>query len=898
MSNINDVLRRALKPKERTAWRASHDLFENSSSDEIARRIRHNDIWHTSSLYAPELCDPIFTPIFTAILGSGGFTLFGTTITYASIATAIATTALTFGLQLLLMKPPKPDKARLPLVQALSPRFWGIGRTRMSGSFWCWEAKGKYILSVQGVCAHPIKSYNSFMLHDDPVTLTGDPASLDGAYVNTQAKGRYGGGRIRIYTRLGAVPETPYTRIVDLLGAEDIWTNDHRGDGQASIAMRAVKADKPENQRKAFPYGAPAISAIGDWALVWDFRDPAQHPEDPSTWQWSRNPVVQLCWHECFSDFGAKRDFRRAILPVLDMWKEEADVCDEPIERAAGGTEPRYQCDGQGTADLDPKVGRNAILAAMDGWTCDRGDGALLIVAGKYRDKYCATLTDEDIVAHNIDYDVLPEDEVNKVVPKFNYPATDYTETDTDAWVDEEAVLVAGRELSRDMELDFVTEWRQARRLGKRQFARLRTKVSGQLDCRLTGINAVYMPWIRLSTPKRMPRLDGMLLSNRRATINLLRGGFTIDVTGMPEDIDAWNPATDEGMVPPIPPRPEVEETPVPDIDSVTARVSGKSVYLRIALVDPTDETLIPVISWRVKDAGGGVPGAYVQSDHPGLTPSGGLILVDTGAVPADNTLQVRAAYRETNGTLGEFTTPLIDVVTSIDTVAPVALTSFDITGGVALALGHAPLSFTSTNDSHLHSIAIYRVPTGGTLVKNTHFVKRIAAMRGTTFTHVDGDNTVTNIWPEPEFAAVGAITVGSADWTIAGGVATHVAGAETSIAFLSSIPNGSVVRSAIQIMSQSAAGTGMFARLSGLTPVPATPVTGLGVKLFSLTANATTTGLQWRASTWAGTLDKAYEYIQTALCAPQGDWDYYAIPENESGVEGPQATKLDIIIV
>ncbi|MER8368030.1 hypothetical protein [Mesorhizobium sp. M1378] len=44
--------------------------------------------------------DPIFVPIFTAVLGAGGFGLTGTTLaTAAAIASAIATTAVVPGVQ-------------------------------------------------------------------------------------------------------------------------------------------------------------------------------------------------------------------------------------------------------------------------------------------------------------------------------------------------------------------------------------------------------------------------------------------------------------------------------------------------------------------------------------------------------------------------------------------------------------------------------------------------------------------------------------------------------------------------------------------------------------------------------------------------------------------------------
>ncbi|MCC7623182.1 hypothetical protein, partial [Klebsiella variicola] len=112
----------------------------------------------------------------------------------------------------------------------------------------------------------------------------------------------------------------------------------------------------------------------------------------------SKNSVLCLLWHECFNPFGTKRDYTRAILPVIDMWMEEADVCDEDVAKASGGTEKRYECNGFDSAERDPKAGTNAILATMDGWMADRGDGALLIVAGKVREKYIVEITDADIL--------------------------------------------------------------------------------------------------------------------------------------------------------------------------------------------------------------------------------------------------------------------------------------------------------------------------------------------------------------------------------------------------------------------------------------------------------------------------------------------------------------------
>ena len=58
----------------------------------------------------------------------------------------------------------------------------------------------------------------------------------------------------RLLTRIGLTPETPYAPLVDKLASSGVWTNNHRGDGQASVAMIA-DATAAKNQNKRFPYG-------------------------------------------------------------------------------------------------------------------------------------------------------------------------------------------------------------------------------------------------------------------------------------------------------------------------------------------------------------------------------------------------------------------------------------------------------------------------------------------------------------------------------------------------------------------------------------------------------------------------------------------------------------------
>lgn len=622
---------------------------------------------HTTSLYSQLVFDPIFTPIFTAVFGTAGITIGATTITFASIATAIATTALTVGLQMLLApKPPKPEEAKFPLSQVIPYRYFGVGRTRMAGAFMFYESKGAGLHAVQAVVGHRVKSFNRFWLHDDEVTIRSD------GWVNSPGGGRYANNQnrsVKIRYRLGLPVETAYPEPVEEFSAEGLWTADHRGDGQASLYMVAG-ATRQKDQQKCFPYGPPQLSAEVDLTRCWDFRDPTQSPTNPETWEWTQNSAILAAWHLCFNEFGMGLDYTKALLPVIDLWKEEADICDEDVALAGGGTEKRYQCNGYDTTENGPKSALNAILATCDGHLVARGDGARILTVGKFRESRCTTLSDRDIVGHTIQYDVLFEDECNRLIPKFTYPATDYTTSDTDYFEDVDAQLTAGRVLAEEAEYQWCHQWRQARRLGKRDWLRLRQKVKGSIDVRLSGINSVYSRWVRLETPNRMPRLNGKVVENRRSVLAITRGGFTMDIIQHPDNIDAWNPNIDEGKQPPVPSAPNYAGVDTPVLNLVQSRASNGTVYIRVVVIDPEDGSLTPMVRYRLADAGAGVPGAWIEQSFPDSPPSGGYIDMNTNTVPADQLLDIQAAFKTSGGAMSDWT-PTQQIVSTVDNTAP-----------------------------------------------------------------------------------------------------------------------------------------------------------------------------------------------------------------------------------
>jgi hypothetical protein len=631
--------------------------------------------------------------------------------------TSLATTAIVTGIQYLLMpKPPKPADGKAPKKQAVPPVIFGVGTNRVGGYDMLWEASGNNLFEVLAVAGHQISAIQRIYIGDAYITTfdgtTGTIADIfepggticldtnigDGRYINVAT----------MAGRLGVVPETPYDFIVDSLSSQGIWTNNHRGDGQASLGFRFRGGG--DRQGKRYPGGLPQPSAVLDMAMVYDWRDPDQVHDDPTTWKFSRNAALCMIWWLCHSQYGPRWSFVKSILPVLDRWTEEADICDEEVPLAIGGTEPRYEVNGWATTETDPVAILNSFLAACDGHLAQHGDGTLILTTGKFREELVETITDADIIGHTIQYDVQEEDEVNRLVPKFTYPATDYTSAIADYFESVEDQSTAGRVLAQDADLSWVQRWRQARRLTLREWRRIQQKVSGTFDLRLSAINAVYARWIRLETPVRLPRLNGVLAENRRATMALQQGGFQMEWKKHPENIDDWNPVTDEGAAPPVPPRPASSELPIPVIDTLIAISNGSSVYLRCAVLAPSEDGLIPALRYRIADFGDGEPGAWSSwQDFPDVEASAGLLTLDSAPVPTDTLLDVQAAFKGSGGSYGDGSDPPEQILTTVDTTAPVGLESFSTTDGA----GQFYADISSVNDAHLVTVAIYRVSPG-----------------------------------------------------------------------------------------------------------------------------------------------------------------------------------------
>lgn len=650
------------------------------------------DLECSTSLTAPHIARlPLLAAGLTNLLGA-----IGINGVVGQILAGIAVTAITMGVNYLMTpKPPKPEDGKAPKQQAVPFRIYGAGTCRIAGNYTCWEEHAGSLYTVQALCGHKISAITRRYLHEDEITVN----EID-ALVNELPDGRYGEGYIRHEVRLGETPETPYWVHASYLAADGLWGTDYRGDGTASLAL-ICGPPTPENWPKIFPYQIPQASVVADMALVFDPRDPTQHVDFPVTWKFNKNSILILLWHICFNPYGRRRSYYKYILPVIDRWIEEADICDELEALAAGGFEPKYQCNGWSTTEHKPVAYQNAVLATCDGHLVERGDGVIIPTVGKFREDLVVDIYDEDIIGYFIQADVPEEDDVNRLVPMFTYPDTDYSTSDCDAFEDPASQAQVGT-ITRDADYGFVHSWTQARRLGYRDWVRARWKQRGSLELGLSGLNACYARWVRINSTTKIPRMNGVIVENRRSTMALTQGGLHMEWISSPPAMEDWTTAL-EGAKPIVPPKPNAAGITAPVINSLFAFGYSGSVYLRIVINDPGRADLTPVSRYRIKDIGGGVPGEWVTQEHVNFVVDAGTISLDTAPVPNDQDLQVEVAFKGTKGSYSNWSAT--EEVRSVsDTIPAGQVHSISVTPGA----GHAFFDFTAPAVANYAGARIY----------------------------------------------------------------------------------------------------------------------------------------------------------------------------------------------
>ncbi len=388
------------------------------------------------------------------------------TVTVAAVLKTVATIAVTsvIGRALAPKLPGGALQSRSPLQmtkEAITSRRVIYGQTRVSGPLLFAHVSGpanEYLHLVIALAGHQCEEIGDIYFNDEIVPLDG----------GGNATGTFA-GLARVTKHLGAVDQIADADLVAETAGK--WTAAHRLRGICYLAVR-LKFD--ENK---WVGGIPNVSAVVKGRAVYD-------PRDAGT-RWTDNPAL------CVRDYLVNTAFGMAVDASEideDSFIAAANACDEAVELAEGGTEPRYTCNGSFDLAAQPATVIEKMVASMVGMLVYVG-GEWVCHAGVHRDP-TVTLDENDLRGPiSLDTELSMRETCNRVRGTFVSVEEKYTPVDAIPVVNGTYLAQdGGLEIWRDMELPFTTSHPMAQRIFKIELEQSRQGMTLRKPCKLTAL--------------------------------------------------------------------------------------------------------------------------------------------------------------------------------------------------------------------------------------------------------------------------------------------------------------------------------------------------------------------------------------------------------------------------
>ncbi len=410
---------------------------------------------------------------------------FGATLISLGLGTGLSlASAALFGPKLGGAPRLKPSDGQQTIRQAVPPRWRHYGRVRVAGAQFWFDTEAAQGELFFGLCINEglIAAFEAYHIDDSTVEIDGSGDVTTSPYSDITTK---------ILTRLGEPTETAYSEINTDFAYANI-----RGDGVATVLGIFDNFATAEDQRENFPNSLPKLRVTIRASVVWDGRDESQIRTDPSTWQWSENPVICLLDYFLSSDgFGLPYDrFENSI----DDWFDAANICEEQVWSAEDSQlEDRYRIAATYLFTEDPTDVVRRFEETFGGRTWQQRDGSIGIVTGKFKAPV-VTIGDDAILRFNLERGEDRLSAVAGVRAQYMSPGNDYREQDATAWPDGETVLALTDKRVVNLQLTWTPSHGQARRLMQAVYERAQAKWSGQIITNLAGLRAFDERYIRL----------------------------------------------------------------------------------------------------------------------------------------------------------------------------------------------------------------------------------------------------------------------------------------------------------------------------------------------------------------------------------------------------------------
>ncbi|SHE68379.1 hypothetical protein SAMN02745157_0705 [Kaistia soli DSM 19436] len=595
---------------------------------------------------------------------------FGATVLNALGAAALGIGASLVSSYLNKNSTPKAEDGKYNLKQNVPPLCRIYGRVKKGGDYVLLEEAGGFAYHIIVHAGHRVEAYVEHWLHDDLVTH-------DGAGIVTDPAHYY--PYVGINDQLGYDVSTAYSQVVAAF--PDIWTDDHRGDGLASIVM-TCGSPSSEDLQTVYPNNMPVHTAVIDGALIYDPRD--------GVTRFSSNLALIRADHLRHPSGGAKLGMDDLYWPD---WQTAANICDEWVTNREGGSVRRYHGGLWYRYSNDQvEVGR-LIDQAAELVIYERPDGKIGVHAGHYVEPDIR-LTANDIISHQFDANRRRASNVVAVRGRYTDPSQGFNTVDAAIY----GIPYATDETERTRTFDnqVVQDHNHSARLQKITYIRANAPRVSFTAHYEAARNVPYRRFVRVHLPPTM--VEAVVEITGRPKLSLVNLTYSFEGIVVPASLYDFDAATEEGVpggsITPVAPG----GTPVPTGFAVTIETAalsgGQQAAYALATWDHVSDILRYELTWQLT-SGGAITSAVSAS---------GEDEVRTSYLADGSEYEFRLRAWSPGGGKSDWTSYVIRTATADPTAPPVpaAVSSDD-------GAGSAVLHWTTPNSTNFASTLIYR---------------------------------------------------------------------------------------------------------------------------------------------------------------------------------------------
>lgn len=352
-----------------------------------------------------------------------------------------------------------------------APQHYVYGQVRKGGAVTFYEATGAnntYLHMNICLAGHEVAEIGDIYVNDKVVTL-----NASGFVTSTPWN-----SKIRIKKRLGSDTQTADPDLI----AETSADSSFRGQGIAHLYVRL------EYDQDVFANGIPSITAVVKGKKVYDPRT--------GTTVWSSNAA--LCVRDYLID---QRGLGDASIDDT-MLAVAANICDEDVPKATGGTEKRYAMNGVIVSDVQIGSALQQMMTACAG-TLFWGQGAWKLKPAYYTPPVKTFTLDDLRSPITLQTRGSMSEVFNAVQGTFNDAAQDWVTVDYPKLVGSTFVAEDnGIESVIDVELPMTTSAATAQRISKLALFRGREQMTFSADFSLSALEVQVGDIIGLTIPR------------------------------------------------------------------------------------------------------------------------------------------------------------------------------------------------------------------------------------------------------------------------------------------------------------------------------------------------------------------------------------------------------------